>query len=152
MDSFVYKVNDHISFHLTANKTNEGFYIPQKYVYVFAIDRNGEMVLGYPNANAGNVENKFPTYSNESLVKDVVLFSYTVTEPVGTDNFYLIASDEPIEDYAMVFNQPGVKHVETRGQNNPLTALLDMGNDNAAWFIKSPPSWKLIHIAVKTTH
>jgi hypothetical protein len=85
-------------------------------------------------------------------VKDVTLFSYSVTEPVGTDNFYLIACDEPIEDYAMIFNQPGVRNLETRGQNNPLSNLLNMGNDNGGWYVKSAPDWKLIHIAVKTIH
>ncbi|MEO6612113.1 MAG: caspase family protein [Chitinophagaceae bacterium] len=147
-----YKVGDKVAFNLVAEKGYTGANKVKRYVYVFLIDKDGNMVLCYPDAEAGNVANQFPKFQDFALVNNVFLFEGDVSEPVGTDNYYLLASDEPISNYAMVFNQEGVR-AGARGVGSPLGNLLNMGNaEGTRGFTKSVSNWNLIRLAIKSKH
>ena len=147
-----YKIGDKVAFNLVAEKGYTGANKVKRYVYVFLIDKDGNMVLCYPDAEAGNVANQFPKFENYSLVKNVFLFEGDVSEPVGTDNYYLLASDEPISNYAMVFNQEGVRSA-AKGVGSPLGNLLNMGNTGGTrGFNKSVSNWNIIRLSVKSKY
>ena len=145
-----YKIGDKIAFHLVADAAVVGTNTPKRYIYLFLIDKNGNMILGYPSAEDGNVGNQFPKLdSKRELVKDVFLFEGEVSEPVGTDNYFLLASDEQIPNYDAVFNQEGVRGTP-RGVN-PLGNLLNLGNEGGTrGFTKSVANWNLIKLPVKS--
>ena len=145
-----YFVGDNISFDLVLNKSYAHSSILKRYVYVFMIDKDGNMVLAYPEASAGNRDNQFPKYTNQELVKKVSLFKGDIVPPLGTDNFYVLASDEPIINYALLFNQEGVRSV-TKGEENPLSNLLNLGNENGTRGLKkSVSNWSLMRLAIKS--
>jgi len=151
IDTFTYKIGGQMSLHLVANENAAGMSMPKKYVYVFSIDRSGNMQSDYPGEDEGNVNNRFPKYDNDNLIRDFSLFDYEVSEPAGTDNFFLLASDEPITNYAMLFNQSGVRGITEDG--NPLSKLLNLGNDNGTRGLRQLPlNWCLLKLSVKSTH
>ena len=145
-----YKIGDKIAFHLVANDAIASVSTPKRYIYLFLIDKDGNMKLGYPDAESGNVDNQFPKLDNKrELVKDAFLFEGEVTEPVGTDNYFLLASDEQIPNYDAVFTQEGVRGIP-RG-TSPLGNLLNLGNDGGTrGFTKSVANWNLIKLPVKS--
>ncbi len=144
-----YYLGDNISYHLVLNKGYDHGAILKRYVYVFVIDKDGNMILAYPDPNAGNRDNQFPKYDNNILVNKVPLLDGSVEPPLGTDNYYLLASDEPITNYALLFNQEGVRSAARGG--NPLGNLLNMGNEEGTrGFGKSVSNWSLIRLAVKS--
>ncbi len=147
-----YRVGDKVAFNLVAEKGYTGANRTKRYVYVFLIDKDGNMVLCYPDADAGNVANQFPKFQDFALVNNVFLFEGDVSEPVGTDNYYLLASDEPITNYAMVFSQEGVR-AAPRGVGSPLGDLLNLGNaEGTRGFNKSVANWNLIRLSMKSKH
>ncbi|MEP6701065.1 MAG: caspase family protein [Bacteroidota bacterium] len=149
-----YKVGDKVGFNLVAEKGYTGANKVKRYVYVFLINKDGDMVLCYPDADAGNVANQFPKFQDFTLINNVFLFEGDVEDPVGTDNYYLLASDEPISNYAMVFNQEGVRGIgDSKGVANPLGNLLNMGNQGGTrGFNKSVTNWNLIRLSIKSKH
>ncbi len=157
LENLVYKINEQYSLHLVPTSKYINATVGKKYIYVFAIDKNGKMTLGYPPADDGNVENKFPKYNNGNLVDDFKLVDFTVTEPTGTDNFFLLSTNEPITNYQILFDQEGVRGVDTRGaeETNPLADILNIGNETKArsGFDKVTPSnWCLLKLSVKSIH
>lgn len=147
-----YRVGHKVAFHLVANPGTSSAHKTKRYVYVFLIDKSGNMALAYPDADAGNVANQFPKFQDYALVKDVMLFEGTVSEPVGTDNYFLLASDEPIPNFGMVFNQEGVRGAGDSG-DNPLGNLLNLGNEGGTrGFTKSVANWGLIKMSVKSRY
>jgi hypothetical protein len=125
-----------------------------RYVYVFDIDQSGTMTLLYPAPSSGNT-NKFPRLDENHLpILEKKLdagFIYSGSEPVGTDNYYFLVTDEAIPNYDIIFNQPGVRG---RGLEGPFGGLLNLGNaaTRTASMTKTPASWFLQRIAVKTMH
>ncbi|OSZ80602.1 hypothetical protein CAP36_04950 [Chitinophagaceae bacterium IBVUCB2] len=146
-----YKVGENVAFNLVANEGYTGANRVKRFVYVFLIDKDGNMTLVYPGESDGNVGNQFPKYENFNLVKKVFLFEGEVSEPIGTDNYYVLAADEAIPNYAMVFNQEGVR--SARGVESPLGDLLNMGNEGGTRsFKKSVSNWNLIKMPVKSKY
>ncbi|MFZ4413226.1 MAG: caspase family protein [Bacteroidales bacterium] len=151
------KLGDEVSVHIVADNEAGKTVISPRYIYVFALDKNGKMTLGFPNVSDGNVANKFPQRIDGELIRDIGLFGYIVTEPVGTDNLFLLATEEPFANYAQLFNQEGVRRSETRGgDTNPLSELFNMGNAPAmrGGFdkIKTPANWSIYRLSVKSSH
>jgi hypothetical protein len=127
----------------------------QRYIYVFDIDQSGAMTLLYPPRSSGNI-NKFPKLDeNHSPILEKKLDAGAVFsggEPVGTDNYYLLATDEAIPNYDMVFNQEGV---QARSGLGSFGDLLSMGNGattRTPTITKTPANWILQRIEVKTSH
>jgi hypothetical protein len=94
-----------------------------RYVYVFAIDRDGRSTLLYPQ-QAG-VQNRFPPEEDQQSPKSAYVLpasSFKVSTPFGTDTFILLASAEQLPDPS-VLEQEGVR---TRGPTSRGTALQDL--------------------------
>ncbi len=152
-----YKVGQEIEFRLAANKgyNPTNFKPVYRYVYLFMIDKDGGMQLLYPNEEYGNADNQYPKFdNNKELVKEVLLLDGTVSDPIGTDNYFLLASDEPIPNYTAVFNQEGVRGGGEKGRGGALGDLLNMGNEGATRSMKPTPvtTWSLIKLPVKSSN
>lgn len=142
--------------------------IGQKYVYVFGLDQGGNMELYLPLTGDENSGNKFPIYNQDKLVDSIPLYpAYRVGLPTGTDNFFLLASDEAIPNPENVFNQEGVNtNVTSRSvepskyKYNPLVELLDLGNFNynsdsgtrGLAPTKLPANWSIQKYSYKCTY
>lgn len=124
-----------------------------RYVYIFDIDQSGTMTLLYPGPSSGNT-NKFPKLNENHLpILEKKLDAglvYSGSEPVGTDNYYFLVTDEAIPDYDIVFNQAGVRG---SGIEGAFGDLLNLGNATArsGSMSKTPAGWILQRIAVKTS-
>ncbi|HEX4959000.1 MAG TPA: caspase family protein [Lacibacter sp.] len=132
--SGTYKIGDSVTLKLVADAellAKPEAYSKKYYIYVFAVDQSGAMYLYYPG-NDGNVTNQFPKLVNEQPVKEINLIGpYKVPPPSGTDHYFLLACEEPINNAKLIFNQQSIyTGIGTRDTNNPLSGLLDMGNAN----------------------
>ncbi len=125
-----------------------------KYIYLFTIDKNGTMTPIYPS-RAGQSEGKFPRrYNNGNPVEKFTIHKNAkATEPSGTDNYFLIASETPIPDAYSLFTQQGVRGTP-RGSSGPLAELLKMGNLSGARGVNAntPANWNLYRLSVKVTY
>lgn len=151
-----YKIGDNISIKLIANKDNNLGLSAAKYVYVFAIDQSGTMALYYPGDDGG-ADNKYPKFVNGNLINEVTLLTTTIPAPSGTDNYFLLACEEPITNAALIFNQQGVNSgVESRGlrsDSNPLSDLLDIGNAGSRGMPSQlPATWSLQKSSYRCTY
>lgn len=175
-----YAINDSISFNIVIDKdfySRQASIKSKKYVYVFGLDQSGNMLLYFPDSASGNALNKFPKYkaNDEPVDTFPIDISYRVGLPTGTDNFFMLATDDPIPNAYNVFNQLGVNtDAISRGitkdsyRENPLTALFDLGNEPVE-DAKSPTarggidnkgrppvklqaSWNLLKYAFKCTY
>lgn len=156
--SSMVKVGDAITLRLVADSNFLTLpSVPQKYVYIFTIDKYGEMQLAYPNPRAGSVENKYPS-DNTRTIYDML--SFKIKEPVGIDNFYVLASDTPIPGYAVLFNQKGTRGAGDKSPNpksHPLINLLSLGNEDSVGATRgvgfeTPSTWNLLKGALQSTH
>lgn len=151
-----YHIGDNISIKLVANANYYADLNGPKFVYVFAVDQSGAMQLYYPGED-GNVDNKFPKFDNNNIVKEFTILTNTVPPPSGTDNYFLLACDEPIPNAALILNQEGVySGVASRGLRNdssPLSDLLDMGNAGSRGLPKKlPATWSLQRLSFRCTY
>ncbi|GAB4093996.1 caspase family protein [Flaviaesturariibacter terrae] len=158
IDTAGVRVGDKVDIRLVANSNYQSKPIPQKYIYVFAIDRNGKMTLLFPEPNDGNVGNKFPQRNDSgSLQTDfTVVEDADIVAPTGTDNYFVLASESPIDNYALLFNQDGVRGGDTRGTHgaaNPLDDVINMGNAKTRGTSpNTPANWNLVRLSVKTRY
>lgn len=156
VDSNGVRLGEKIDLSIEANEDYLDRPIAKKYIYVFTIDVKGKMQLIYPSANEGSNQNKFPLNNDNGNPRNKLLFfsrPATAALPVGTDNYFLIASQEPIQSPGQLFNQEGVRGAP-RGQKNSLSALLEMGNESKARGLDNftPANWNLLRLAVKVKH
>ncbi len=142
--------------------------VSKKYVYVFALFQDGTMQLLFPSQENANDGNRFPLYNQDKLVDSIPITDPTlVTLPTGTDNYFMLASDEAIPNPAEVFSQQGVNSdVVSRGvdlsdnNKNPLIELLDLGNFNYSQGAgsrglaptKLPANWSIQKFSYKCTY
>jgi Caspase domain len=151
-----YRIGDRISVKLVADEDYYSKLNGPKYIYVFAVDQSGAMQLYYPGED-GNVDNKYPKFDNNNLIKEFTFLTNTVPAPSGTDNYFLLACDEPIPNAALILNQEGVySGVASRGLRsdaNPLSDLLDMGNAGSRGLPKKlPATWSLQRLSFRCTY
>ncbi|MEO7044828.1 MAG: caspase family protein [Ferruginibacter sp.] len=157
-----YKIGDSVAINLVLNDNYLKARLDQKYVYIFGIDRDGNMGLVYPSNGDCSVANRFPVMGdNVNLANTIDLnTSWTVPAPAGIDNYFLLATKDPINNCEVVFQQEGVNNGGERGvrglDTNPLAELLDMGNESSSrgFPIKSKLStdWYLVKVAMKCRH
>ena len=125
-----------------------------KYIYLFTIDKNGTMTPVYPS-RSGQSEGKFPRRNNNGnpVEKFIIFKNAKASEPSGTDNYFLIASETPIPDAYSLFKQEGVRGTP-RSASGPLAELLKMGNITGARGINpnTPANWNLYRLSVKVTY
>ena len=152
IDTMPFRVDDEVTLYLVeeygALKTAK-----RKYVYSFIIDRDGTMTLLYPNPAKGNVENRFPQINANSRKENVELINFSIGIPTGTDTYFLLATDEPIQQYALLFNQMGTRSVNLTEEANPLRDLINLGNEQKTRSLsKSPKNWTLSKLSIKTIY
>jgi hypothetical protein len=102
-------------------------------LYIFVIDSFGKGTLIFPQG--GNIGNEFPTkktssgsYELEDEI-DVPGSEVEVSEPYGIDNYFLLTSEQPIDNPEDVFNFSGARTRSARAVTNPLARLI---SDRAA--------------------
>ena len=62
--------------------------------------------------------NQFPKINEAGkVIKEIILFEAEISYPLGIDNIVAILSENPIANYASVFNYNTSNHV--RGAQNP---------------------------------
>ncbi len=149
-------VGNTVSFYITAGENYLTKWDRKKrFVYVFVIDRDGTMTLVYPDENSGNAGNRLPQLDDKGqpVAEKKLAEGLFITEPVGTDTYFLLATEEPIPDYAYAFNQKGVRGNNSENKNNPLNDLINMANTSSRG-VRKPVNinWNLERTAVKTHH
>lgn len=124
-----------------------------RYIYVFAIDNTGKTVQIFPAANTGNEGNKLPTklyeYEEEIALGQV---SFTITPPFGIDSYFMISSEEPINNF-QAFNNDGVIS-PTASRGGPGLDNLINGVGAGARGISSnavPLTWSMQRLSIKST-
>jgi len=132
-----------------ANKEFNRYIGGLRYVYIFGVDNRGTMTLLYPSAN--DDQNKFPKKDGDEIDKDITIASYQVPEPSGTDNFFLLATDTPIPNCDVIFNQEGVR---SPTGDSRFGQLIGLGNYNSRGFPPPPMpnSWNLYKLSFKCIH
>ena len=107
----------------------------------------------------GNDENRFPKFVNDDtvLIREVTIHpGFHVTAPSGTDNYFVLACESPIQNAALLFNQKGVNTSVSRSgvkDSNPLEELLDLGNEGTRGGPSTlPGNWSLQRIPMLCTY
>ena len=144
------KLSDTLSIYFEEDSSEGGWRTNYKkrYIYVFSIDSKGGMNLLFPDINSGNIENKFPVTDNYNKADSrSFIASILITPPVGTDNYFMLSSEEAINNLS-IFNQEAVI---TRGpeSTNPLEALLFTGAKTRSEVI-TPITWGINKVVLKT--
>ncbi|MFA5196617.1 MAG: caspase family protein, partial [Bacteroidales bacterium] len=88
-----------------------------RYVYVFIIDINGTTQQIFPPQNTGNEGNKLPNSRIYNYEEEIPLgqITFTIGPPFGIDSYFLVTSDEAINNF-QAFNSEGVvSNKGTRG-------------------------------------
>jgi hypothetical protein len=145
------RLGDTLSFYLERRNTDETWNRRKRYVYVFSIDSKGAMKLLYPSAASGNVENRMPvTTTMNQPDKKSLLFHLMVKPPMGSDNYFLLSSEEAIGNLS-AFQQPGVisRGPAATSVKNPLEALLFTGTKSRGP-VTTPVTWSLNKIVLNS--
>jgi hypothetical protein len=116
---------------------------PKAYVYVFLLDSEGKGTLLFPDISEGNSLNKFPilsaTDANPDPAPQQILLTrlpadVEISEPFGTDCYFLLATSTPIPDPSILdFQGVGGDRGTSRGGGDPLAdMLLGVGSSRSA--------------------
>ncbi len=145
------KVGDKIDYYLVFDSAFDVNSLSRKFVYVFVIDSDGKMQLAYPRGVDGNQINQFPKKDNKGvIVIREKIFGGTIGEPAGTDNYFLLATDEAIPNHMSIFSQAGVRAAPIN--KTPLANLLNMGNEGGTRNLnKTISNWTVIKLQVKSS-
>jgi hypothetical protein len=125
--------------------------VSPRYVYVFAIDSDGESVMPFPLNGA--VENRFPLppepAQSDYPPKEIPLGSFEVAPPYGIDTFFLLSTDEPLAN-SSVLEWQGVRTRQPQVLT-PLEQLLALtGSNSRSTLIVTPSSWSLEKVVVES--
>jgi hypothetical protein len=107
-----------------ANATRTGD-IPQRWIYVLAIDRDGNVDVVIPAAE-GNVGNHVPQPGTNSTELQLTAqdYDFSVGEPFGLDTYILLESEDPIDPRVLPVSGVRGKSVPRGAAMNPLASLL----------------------------
>lgn len=128
-----YRIGDDIMIKLVANKDYLAYAGIIRYIYIFYLDRNGNMSLLFPPPGDGNQINQYPKYDNNKNMIPTTSFDilkFKVEPPGSFDNYFLLATEDAIPVPENIFNQQGV--YSKRGiTDHPLSDLLETGNEGS---------------------
>ncbi len=133
----------------TAQINNPLLDIKDKYVYAFGIDKDGAMALLYPEKGSGE---KFPKRGPDGvIIPEYTLGEYTVIEPAGIDNFFVLAVKDPIPNPQSIFNQEGVITARNASLKGLLDPLINMGTRSVKLGrTETGNDWNLLRLTVKS--
>jgi hypothetical protein len=121
-----------------------------RYVYVFTIDISGHTQQIFPFQNTGNEGNKLPNKSYE-FEEEISLgqVSFTISEPFGVDSYFLITSDEAINNF-QAFNSDGVITRGPSGNGSALENLINVVGTGTRGISNNttPVNWSFQRIAI----
>ncbi len=129
----------------------ENAYVKPKYIYAFAIERTGRMVLLYPERGSGE---RFPAaIAGGGMEMERVIGNFDITEPVGTDNFFVLAVNEPIANPQQIFNQEGVYTPRNASLKGLLDPLINMGTRSVKLGrTETGNNWNLLRLSIRSSH
>jgi len=117
--------------------------VPQRYVYVFMIDGDGNGILLYPAGGTGSVENRYPTLPPPPLIALADDAALEVTPPYGVDTYFLLTTDEPLPD-PWILQWDGVRGGDPSAAKTPLERLLALtGSASRSGRMATPSNWSL---------
>jgi hypothetical protein len=155
-----YRIGQSVFIQLVLDPSPQTIRIP-RFVYVFGMDQGGNIRLVYPAGGEINEENRFPKYDlHDNMIMQAsfpLCEPATVGPPSGTDNYFLLTSDESIPNAGLLLNQIGVySGSETRGSGRtagPLDDLLNMGNEGSRGLpTVLPATWSLQRISIRCSY
>ncbi|WP_446743012.1 caspase family protein [Silvibacterium acidisoli] len=128
--------------------------VSRRYVYVFLIDSAGDATCLFPDPNNGNVGNLLPRTDppEPRIVATRNPFDLEIGEPAGTDNYFIIASADPLDPGA--FQWTGVRHTENRRGQSALDLLFSSvtdGTRGGSGAPKVPANWSIQSFSVRST-
>jgi len=126
-------------------------YVKPKFIYAFAIERTGRMLLLYPERGSGD---RFPEkLAGGGVEKEKELGNFDISEPVGTDNFFVLAVTEPISNPQTIFNQDGVYTSRNASLKGLLDPLINMGTRSVKLGrTETGNNWNLLRLSLRSTH
>jgi len=123
--------------------------IPQRWVYVLSIDRDGNIDVHIPMGE-GNIGNHVPEPDTQPAELQLTArkFDFSVGKPFGLDTYILLVSAEPIDP--RVLSASGVR---SRGGTNPLENLLGKIGTRSRGTEKAPAvptTWSVQRLTVRS--
>jgi hypothetical protein len=128
--------------------------VAKRYVYVFLIDSSGDAQCLFPIPDNGNVGNLLPRGEppEAKILATRADYDVEISEPAGTDNYFLVASEQPLDPG--VFQWEGVRGPETkRGADNPLEFLFNSvgeGTRGGHAIQSVPATWSIQSFSVRS--
>jgi hypothetical protein len=98
--------------------------IPQRWIYVLAIDREGTIDVVIP-ASEGNIGNHVPERETKPAALQLTAqpYDFSVGPPFGLDTYILLVSEDPIDPRVIPASGVVAKSA-SRGNMSPLASLL----------------------------
>jgi hypothetical protein len=126
--------------------------VTQRYVYVYAIDRDGAINLLFPRPEKGTVENYLPSKDETGRTQkptEIPLETITIRAPFGLDTYILLASGDPIPN-PRALEQQGVG-VRGEEPQNPLARLLyGLGSETRGAAVETPANWSVASFVLRS--
>jgi hypothetical protein len=129
--------------------------VAKRYVYVFVIDSAGEAKCFFPDPAFGNEGNLIPRGENPVPRIEATREKYDlqISEPEGTDNYFMVASRDPLDPG--IFQWTGVREAVAarRGAGNPLEFLFNSvgeGKRGAQGGRSVPVTWSIQSMAIRS--
>ena len=129
--------------------------VAKRYVYVFMIDSTGEAKCFFPEPANGNEGNLIPRGNTPEPHIEATRNEYDVqiSEPAGTDNYFMVASREPIDPG--IFQWSGVREAPAacRGAGSPLELMFSSvgeGTRGARAEHNVPVNWSIQSMPIRS--
>lgn len=121
--------------------------LPQRWIYVAALDRSGKMTLLLPREENSS-GNHFPRDGDPT--DEISLLSMNIDDPLGVDTLILLASDESIDPFALAID-PVVARGAPRGAAGSLSAFLfHLQNPTRGETVSAPTGWSIERISLRS--
>lgn len=116
-------------------------HVPQRYVYVFAIDSHGASTLLFPRG--GSVENRLPlAMPAPREIRLGQAGSFDISAPYGVDTYFLLSTDEALPD-PWILEWDGVRTRSPQAQTALEELLLQTDSSNRGKLLITPSSWSI---------
>ena len=142
---------------LAPEENGSGAAFSQRYVYVFALDSDGNGTLLFPSAaGGGGGENFLPPAVAGRVAREVISLGprerFKIQKPFGTDTFVMLTTQTPLSDPG-VLQGPGVRARDLKGAaNDPLGRLLAQvgASKRRAVPLVTPTEWSIERLTVES--
>jgi len=122
-------------------------YYCQRYINVFAVDKDGKMTLLYPRPELGDgnkIEYRGKFQSKRMIALEKTPggdpLGFTVSKPFGYDTYFMVASETPLPPD--IFKSDGVleRGGPAKASSNPLTNMMRNYGSRSRGFEEDPPA------------